>query len=260
MPVPTWRARLPTPTFWLGSPHEEEAYFRFTLPIADRSCQGARHELREREIPIFGGACRLQSGRYLLALGALAEPSAPFARAGRRLPERKVDACSGLAARAHAEVIRSDVVRKELARTEPEQSRSDAWRTGIYSPEWTVRTYAECRRRAEDLLFEGKRVIVDATFSDEALRQSFLELARSLCVPVVWFVCQASPESVRERLSARRGDASDADWAVYERARRTWDPESHSSRAAKLDIDTDGGEARALAQALATLHGGKNST
>ena len=76
----------------------------------------------------------------------------------------------------------------------------------IYTPQWTERTYSECLRRAEALLFEGRRVVVDATFQTEANRVRFLDLATRLGVPGVLLLCRADPSVVRARLegAARR--------------------------------------------------------
>jgi predicted kinase len=96
-------------------------------------------------------------------------------------------------------------------------------------------------------------VIVDATFAEERQRRTFLDLARSLCVPVVWFVCRASPACVRDRLAARSGDASDADWAIYETMRRDWELEGDASRRARIEVDTEPGAERAVARACEEL-------
>src|SRR5204862_85119 len=72
-----------------------------------------------------------------------------------------------------------------------------AYGAGLYSPEWTERTYAECLRRAEALLFEGQRVVVDATFGDDGRRRTFLEAAGRWAVPAVILLCEADPETVR---------------------------------------------------------------
>ena len=63
-----------------------------------------------------------------------------------------------LAERGGFQVIRSDVVRKELSGIRRHESSSE-FGTGIYTAEWTERTYAELLRRAEELLFEGRRVL-----------------------------------------------------------------------------------------------------
>jgi predicted kinase len=39
-------------------------------------------------------------------------------------------------------------------------------------------------------------------------------------------VCEADRDIVRARLAARRGDASDADWKVYEHAAARWEEPS----------------------------------
>jgi len=214
-------------------------------------------ELREREIPEERRATSLAKSKahFLLALGALEEPELrPLLVLIGGLPGTgKSTLARGLAEQQDFCVIRSDVVRKELAGVAPDVPLADGWRAGWYAPEWTLRTFAQCQRRAEALLFEGERVIVDASFADEAIRLGFLRAARSLSVPVVWFVCRASAERVRQRLAARRGDASDADWAVYEGARRSWDPEGGESAAVLVEIDTEPGVAAALGRALSAL-------
>jgi predicted kinase len=82
-------------------------------------------------------------------------------------------------------------------------------------------------------------VIVDATFREDVRRGVFLELARKLCVPVVLFVCTAGPETVRARLAARTGDASDAGWDVYRQAAGAWEPASPDVAPHLVTVATD---------------------
>jgi predicted kinase len=121
-----------------------------------------------------------------------------------------------------ARVIRSDVVRKHLAGLEPESSGRDV--PGLYSAEMTERVYAEVLRQAEGAIWQGERVVVDATFSREGQRQVFLGAADRLAVPTGWLICEAPEDLVRDRLAQRRGDVSDADWQVYLQARARWEP------------------------------------
>lgn len=207
-------------------------------------------KLAEPEVPDDEKAAaeRRGQGRWLLALGEVGEP-------GRRpglvlvggLPGTgKSTLARGLAAAAGFDVIRSDAVRKELIGVSPETRLGDEF----YSAEWTDRTYAECLRRAEHELFEGKRVIVDATFKEDARRREFLALARRLCVPAVLCVCEANEAVTRQRLAARTGDVSDADWRVYRLA--AWDEPSAEVAPAVASVSTNPG-ADAVAAAVAAL-------
>src|SRR5262249_18525635 len=137
---------------------------------------------------------------------------------------------AALAQVADFQIIRSDLVRKELAGTTTGPRTPTEFEEGIYTTQWTERTYAECLRRAEELLFEGKRVLVDATFREEKSRRPFLEAARRGCVPHIMLLCRAEPDVVRQRLESRRGDASDADWNVYLQAALRWEEPSASTR------------------------------
>jgi aminoglycoside phosphotransferase family enzyme/predicted kinase len=247
-----------------------DAYFRASgdeegralLPfyIAYRAAVRGKVEgfkLAEAEVPDAEKAAALASARarWLLALGELEEP-------GRRpglvlvggLPGTgKSTLARSLAERAGFTVIRSDVVRKDLAGIAPNEPSPPAARSSLYAPEWTEWAYAECRRRAEQALFEGRRVIVDATFADEAHRQAFLKTAADLAVPVAVLLCRADLDTVRTRLAARHGDASDADWDVYQHAAAHWQEPGPATRPHCAEIVTDGSAGEAVRQALDRL-------
>jgi aminoglycoside phosphotransferase family enzyme/predicted kinase len=158
----------------------------------------------------------------------------------------------GLASASGFCVIRTDEVRKELAGG---SGAGAAFGEGIYSPEWTERTYAECLRRAENLLFEGERVLVDAGFRQDARRQLFVEAASRIGVPAVIFRCWAEPTVVRTRLAARRADASDADWRIYEQTAKSWEEHGAATRAFVARLPSGANSNAALARALAVLRG-----
>lgn len=208
----------------------------------------------EAEVPAEerAGALEAARGHWLLALGELETPDRrPCLVPVAGLPGTgKSTLARGLAERAGFTVIRSDVVRKELAgisRTEPGTGH------GIYTEDWTERTYAECLRRAEAALFDGERVVVDATFGREDHRQMFLDVARRWAVPTLMLVCETDAVTVRERLKARTGDASDADWAVYRHAVASWQPLSPRSSAFAVTIPAGGTSDKSVAAALTVL-------
>ncbi len=200
---------------------DEEGRRLWPFYIAYRSAvRGKVQGMKAAEPEVPAGeresARRRSAMHWLLALGQLEEPARrPCLVLVGGLPGTgKSTLARGLAEASGFEVIRSDVVRKE-----PTAASGGG---DIYTPDWTERTYAECLRRAEALLFEGRRVIVDATFREDRRRERFLTAAKDLGVPGLLLVCEAPPEVVRQRLAARKGDASDADWAVYEKLADEW--------------------------------------
>ena len=103
------------------------------------------------------------------------------------------------------------------------------------------------------LLFEGRRVIVDASFREENRRREFLETALAWGVPGLFLLCTADAATVRERLRSRKGDASDADWAVYLKAAETWEDPGPRTRSALQFVSTGGSVEQALSQAVDVL-------
>ena len=66
-------------------------------------------------------------------------------------------------------VLRSDVVRKELAGLDPHAPAPDAIGAGLYSPDATRRTYDELLSRALDCASSlGQSVVLDASWTDVA--------------------------------------------------------------------------------------------
>jgi aminoglycoside phosphotransferase family enzyme/predicted kinase len=186
---------------------------------------------------------------WLLALEILEEPARrPCLLLIGGLPGAgKSTLARSLAELAGFTVLRTDVIRKELA--------AQQGKTGdaLYSPEMTEQTYAECLRRSEDLLFHGQRVIIDASFREEANRRRFLDAARRLGVPAAFLVCLVSPDVARHRLLLRTNDASDADWQIHELVRHNWEPASTPTRLIQHEIPADRLPQDTLDQALRFL-------
>lgn len=120
--------------------------------------------------------------------------------------------------------IRSDEIRKRLAGLDPLASGKAEVGEGLYSREWTDRTYAACLSRAADICKAGGRALVDATFVEADRRREFVEAAIEWGVPALLLITEVPPELIRERLAKRTNDPSDADWNVYQAAAARWAP------------------------------------
>jgi aminoglycoside phosphotransferase family enzyme/predicted kinase len=213
--------------------------------------------LSEKEVPAAEREAARTRARahWLLALGELESPERRpgLVLVGGLPGTGKSTLARELAADAGFEPIRSDVVRKELADLPVDAPSPEHVRDALYSADATDRTYGECLRRAEQRLAAGGRVLVDATFRDERQRKRFLDLAVRSGVPVIFLVCTAAPDTVRKRLTARKGDASDADWDVYQRAVGNWDEAGPDVSRVFDTIPTDGPQGAALDRARETL-------
>jgi uncharacterized protein len=108
--------------------------------------------------------------------------------------------------------VRSDVERKAMAGL-PETSRLPP---EAYSRQSSVAVYAVSLTRADRALAAGHSVVLDAVFSRDSERGLAEGLAKrwNACFTGIWLDAPAS--TLKERVSLRRGDASDAGPAVVD--------------------------------------------
>jgi uncharacterized protein len=177
---------------------------------------------------------------WLLALGELEQPTKrPALMLMAGLPGSGKSTLARFAANnTNFRVLRSDVVRKELTSATP--TGKVGLNEGIYTKSWTDRTYAELLSRAERLLWQGERVLIDANFRENAQRLPFFDAAIRWGVPILFVPCTATPEVTWARLQNRGGDASDADWGIYQQLAHTWEPISQPWQRVVHAIDTSG--------------------
>ena len=114
--------------------------------------------------------------------------------------------------------LRSDVERKRLhglGMLEDSRARG----LDLYKADTTARTYAQLFDLARTALQAGYPVILDAAFLRRAERDQAHAAARELGVLFSIVHCEAPQPVLRQRLLARRGDASEANLAVLEQLR-----------------------------------------
>jgi predicted kinase len=146
-------------------------------------------------------------------------------------------------------VLSSDRVRKELAGMDASDSAAAEWHQGIYTDDWTARTYDRLLELARETLARGKTAVVDATFLDNAQRERFVgacgavdavrvrgsggtlaaarrsflrqdDRGRKGAFPVLIVWTELDDAIARERIEQRareRRTASDATFAIRER-------------------------------------------
>jgi len=134
-------------------------------------------------------------------------------------------------------VLSSDLIRKELAGQVLSSQPATGWGQGLYTPEWTDKTYSEILKRAEEGLLKGQRVLIDASLWEQARREPFYRLAQRLRLSFVFFTCRAGLETVKERLKKSERYASDADFGVYTQMSARWQAPPESWGAVEVDTE-----------------------
>lgn len=102
--------------------------------------------------------------------------------------------------------IRSDAVRKHLARIPLDRSGQDS----LYSAQMTQKTYARLLELGITLAQAGYKVILDAKYDRHALRQEAISQAKANNLPLKIIHCTAPLSVLRDRINQRQNDVSDA--------------------------------------------------
>jgi aminoglycoside phosphotransferase family enzyme/predicted kinase len=143
--------------------------------------------------------------------------------------------------RTNAIRVRSDVERKRLAGVDPLAKTGSGLQDGIYSPEFSVRTYERLATLAASVLAAGFPALVDATFLKRFERERFRALAERLQVPLVILQLTADEATCRQRVRSRAASGADPSEATEEILTRQLaddEPLSEAERSYALPIDT----------------------
>ncbi|MEU0750798.1 AAA family ATPase, partial [Streptomyces albogriseolus] len=153
-----------------------------------------------------------------------------------------------LADRSGVTLLSSDRLRKELAGIPAERSAAAGYREGIYTPEWTAKTYAALLDRARTLLSAGESVVLDASWSDAAQRDAARRVAERTDADLVALHCHVPGDVAAARLDARTSGPSDADASVAAAMRAAEPPWPEA-----VPVDTGGSLGAAVDAALAAV-------
>ena len=155
---------------------------------------------------------------------------------------------AGLCERTGWTLLRSDVVRKELAGLDPSTPVHVDFGQGLYDPAHSARTYEVLLDRAAALLRMGESVVLDATWLDAHWRAVAATAAAVTSSELVELRCVAPLEVAVERIRQRpASDPSDATPEVAATMARevlpwpeAWDIDTTTSIAASVDRALEG--------------------
>jgi len=155
--------------------------------------------------------------------------------------------------------ISSDAVRKDLAGVPAAEHRPARFGEGIYTKEFTEKTYHALIERGVGLLKAGRSVVLDATFSDVKYLYDARSAVKALGRDAEFYAieCVAGDETVRGRLrkrAAEEGAVSDADWQIYLRQKKMLGPMPPDIRPC-MTLSTEGELEEAVEKIVVNIFG-----
>ncbi len=231
----------------------DDAALRELLPFyaCYRACVRGKvssFQLDEPEIPELQRERMRQEASLLFDLAAsyASGPTMPTVlMVGGLMGTGKSTLASALQSQLGWALFSSDTTRKQLAGLQPEQPSADEFGKGLYSSEWTARTYAALRDEVASVLSTGRSVLLDASFLQRAERQMLVQIAVEHSAQVIFVECTCPREVVLQRLARRweqrvqgkhaffagSAQASDGRPELYDKQRATWEDFDASEKA-----------------------------
>lgn len=156
------------------------------------------------------------------------------------------------------QIISSDSIRKELAGISDKEHKYEDFDEGIYSKEFSKKTYDELNNRAEKILNFNNSVVLDACFSKKWQRMNAKNVAvRSnsdfFCIE---FVC---PEEIIKMRLTKRFDSkegvSDGRWAIYPAQKASFEKITEFSNNEYFIIDTSNSLEKCVSEIIKRVEG-----
>lgn len=117
-----------------------------------------------------------------------------------------------IADRLDGELLRTDVVRKEIL-PDPE-----------YTEEETRMVYRELFDRSREAIERGDTAVLDGTFRAKRFRDGAAGVADRSNANFRLVKVECSPDVVKDRIASREDDESDADFEIHVRYREKFEP------------------------------------
>jgi aminoglycoside phosphotransferase family enzyme/predicted kinase len=140
-----------------------------------------------------------------------------------------------------ADIIVTDILRKEILNIAPTERHHEEFGKGIYSEEITRKTYERAHERASEKLRNGRSVIIDASYKSRIERQNASKEASRCGADFFILECICPEDIVRKRLDLRlsdTGEASDGRWEIYMAQKESFEAVTEINATSHIILDT----------------------
>jgi aminoglycoside phosphotransferase family enzyme/predicted kinase len=146
----------------------------------------------------------------------------------------------------HAQVLNSDMIRKQMEGVNAFEHHYDGVNKGLYSPKKTQMTYESLCKVASELLHQGNHVIVDATFQQHSYREELKKIAEAEHAVFVPIGCTCPDMTARQWLDQRlrKKTVSDGRWEIYLSQKKTFEAFTPEEQVVVIDMADDSYEGR----------------
>jgi aminoglycoside phosphotransferase family enzyme/predicted kinase len=160
-----------------------------------------------------------------------------------------------LARRSGTRGLHSDVLRKQLAGLDPHDEHKVPFGTGIYSSEWTQKTYEALLEEARRELAKGNSIILDASWSKARYRALAREAAGEREALFAVMECSAPDDVLHVRLSKPTRSITDGRLELLDDQRAAYERPQAEEAEILLQIETSGDFQQAANRAFEILFG-----
>lgn len=146
-----------------------------------------------------------------------------------------------IAARLGADVIRTDILRKEMLRIQPSEKHHESFGQGIYAPDVSQKTYEKAIELAAEKIQQGRPVVIDASFKNRSDRSLAVSLSERLRVPFYIIECSCPDDVVKIRLEKRKQDKdnpSDGRWEILQEQKKQYEEIEEIPGSSCFKVDT----------------------
>lgn len=183
-------------------------------------------KLNDPLIPSQERSASLAAARRYFDLACLYTKTAPFLIITVGLMGTgKTTIANALGQRLGCAIVSSDVTRKKLAGIPATEHRFDEFQSGIYSEDFSRRTYDAILAQAGEVLSRGESVILDASFRRKEERARVRKVAEEKGADLLVLECRLGEAEARGRLERRIKEkaTSDGRWEIFQLHKESFD-------------------------------------